>query len=46
MAIHRWTPFQDIHTLQSNLNTFLREVNRSDDESLTSSAFVPPRRYL
>ena len=42
MAIHRWTPFQDIHTLQSNLNTFLREVNRSDDESLTSSAFVPP----
>ena len=42
MAITRWTPFQDMYTLQNSLNSFLREANRSEDESLSSSAFVPP----
>ncbi|MGC1870290.1 MAG: Hsp20/alpha crystallin family protein [Acidobacteriaceae bacterium] len=42
MAITRWTPFQDMYTLQNNLNSLLREVNRGEDESLSSSAFVPP----
>jgi HSP20 family protein len=42
MAITRWTPFQDMYTLQNNLNSFLREMNRGEDEALTSSAFVPP----
>ena len=42
MAITRWTPFQDMYTLQNSLNSFLREVNRGEDESLSSSAFVPP----
>ena len=43
MAITRWTPSQDIYTLQHRLNSIFQEMNRSnDDETLTSSAFVPP----
>ena len=42
MAITRWTPFQDMYTLQNRLNSLLQEVNRGEDEALSSSAFVPP----
>src|SRR6185437_13131163 len=42
MAISRWTPFQDMYALQNSLNSFLREANRGEDESFSSSAFVPP----
>lgn len=43
MAITRWTPFQDMYTLQQRLNSLMHDFNRNtEDESLTSSAFVPP----
>lgn len=42
MAITRWTPFQDMYTLQNRLNSLFQEVNRGEDETLTASAFVPP----
>ncbi len=42
MAIARWTPFQDMYALQNRLNSLLQDVGRSEDETLTSSAFVPP----
>jgi HSP20 family protein len=42
MAITRWTPFQDMYTLQNSLNSLLRDFDRREDESLASSAFVPP----
>lgn len=42
MAISRWSPFQDMYTLQNRLNSFMQEYGRNDDEALTSSAFVPP----
>lgn len=43
MAITRWTPFQDMYTLQNRLHSLLRDFDRGeDDESLASSAFVPP----
>lgn len=42
MAITRWTPFQDIYNLQNRLNSIMQDFNRNDDESLSSSAFVPP----
>ncbi len=42
MAIARWNPFQDVYTLQNRLNSLMQDFNRSDDEALTSSAFVPP----
>jgi|SwirhisoilCB3_FD_contig_51_1744667_length_670_multi_3_in_0_out_0_2 HSP20 family protein len=42
MAIARWSPFQDMYTLQNRLNSLMQDFNRNDDESLTSSAFVPP----
>jgi len=42
MAITRWSPFQDVFTLQNRLNSLLQDFNRNDDETLTSSAFVPP----
>ena len=43
MAITRWSPFQDMYTLQNRLNSLMQDFNRNqDDESLTSSAFVPP----
>lgn len=42
MAITRWSPFQDIYTLQNRLNSLMRDVSRDEDETLTSSAFVPP----
>lgn len=42
MAIARWSPFQDIYALQHRLNSLAQEFNRNDDESLTSSAFMPP----
>ena len=42
MAITRWTPFQDMYTLQNRLSSLLQEANRGEDETLTASAFVPP----
>lgn len=42
MAIARWTPFQDVYALQNRLNSLMQEYNRNEDESLSSSAFVPP----
>ena len=43
MAITRWTPFQDMYALQNRLSSLLREIDdRGGDESLASSAFVPP----
>lgn len=43
MAITRWTPFQDMYTLQNRLNSLFQEMNRgNEDETLASSAFVPP----
>lgn len=43
MAITRWAPFQDMYTLQNRLNSLMRDFNRgTEDESLASSAFVPP----
>jgi HSP20 family protein len=42
MAITRWTPFQDMYTLQNRLHSLLQEANRGEDETLTASAFVPP----
>jgi HSP20 family protein len=42
MAITRWSPFQDIYSLQNRLNTLLQDFNRNDDETLASSSFVPP----
>ena len=42
MAITRWSPFQDVYTLQNRLNSMLQDFNRSDDETLASSSFVPP----
>src|SRR5487761_1259173 len=42
MAITRWTPFQEMYTLQNRLNSLLQDFNRSDDEALASSSFVPP----
>lgn len=42
MAMTRWTPFQDVYALQNRLNSLMQEFNRNEDESLASSAFVPP----
>lgn len=42
MAISRWTPFHDVYALQSRLNSLLQDFNRNEDETLTSSSFVPP----
>lgn len=42
MAVTRWTPFQDMYTLQNRLNSLLQDFNRNDDEALASSSFVPP----
>lgn len=42
MAISRWTPFQDMYALQNRLNSLMEQMNRGEDETLTSSAFVPP----
>lgn len=42
MAITRWSPFQDMYNLQHRLNSLLGDSNRTDDEALTTSAFVPP----
>lgn len=43
MAIARWSPFQDMYTLQHRLNSLVGEFNRNnDEETLTSSAFLPP----
>lgn len=42
MAITRWTPFQDLYTFQNRLNSLMRDFDRGEDESLASSAFVPP----
>lgn len=42
MAITRWTPFQEMYTLQNRLNSLLQDFNRNDDEALASSSFVPP----
>ncbi|MGH9615775.1 MAG: Hsp20/alpha crystallin family protein [Acidobacteriaceae bacterium] len=42
MAISRWTPFQEMYALQNSLNSLLRDSGRAEDESLSSSAFVPP----
>ncbi len=42
MAITRWSPFQDIYTLQNRLNSLMQDFNHNQDESLASSAFVPP----
>ncbi|MHB8303238.1 MAG: Hsp20/alpha crystallin family protein [Acidobacteriaceae bacterium] len=42
MAITRWNPFQEMYTMQNRLNSLLQEMNRSEDETFFSSAFVPP----
>lgn len=42
MAIARWSPFQDMYTLQHRLNSLMQDFNRNDEETLASSAFVPP----
>jgi HSP20 family protein len=42
MAITRWSPFQDMYTLQNRLGSLLQDFNRGEDEALTSSAFLPP----
>jgi HSP20 family protein len=42
MAITRWNPFEDIYALQNRLNSLMQGFTRSEDEPLTTSAFVPP----
>jgi HSP20 family protein len=42
MAITRWSPFEDIYTLQNRLNSLVQGFARNEDESLTTNAFVPP----
>lgn len=42
MAITRWSPFEDIYTLQNRLNSLVQGFSRNEDESLATSAFVPP----
>jgi HSP20 family protein len=42
MAITRWNPFQEMYTMQNRLNSLLQDMSRSEDETLASSAFVPP----
>jgi len=42
MSVTRWSPFQEMYTLQNRLNSLLQDANRTEDEALASSAFVPP----
>lgn len=42
MAITRWSPFQDMYSLQNRLNSLMRDFDQNGDETLSSSAFVPP----
>ncbi len=42
MAITRWSPFEDIYTLQNRLNSLVQGFARNEDETLATNAFVPP----
>ena len=43
MAIIRWTPFQDLATVQDRMNRLFNEFhNRHDDDVMTRGAWVPP----
>jgi HSP20 family protein len=43
MAIIRWTPFQDLATVQERMNRIFNEFhNRRDDDVMTRGAWIPP----
>ena len=43
MAVIRWTPFQDLATVQDRMNRLFNEFhNRHDDDVMTRGAWVPP----
>jgi HSP20 family protein len=43
MAIIRWTPFQDLATVQDRMNRLFHEFHsRQEDDVMTRGAWVPP----
>jgi HSP20 family protein len=42
MRITRWTPYNELNTLQSTLNRVFQDYGRGSDELMTSGTFVPP----
>ena len=43
MAVIRWTPFQDLATVQDRMNRLFSEFHhRHDDDVMTRGAWVPP----
>ena len=41
MPIIRWDPFREVNSLQSRVNSLLRDLN-GENESVTAAGFVPP----
>jgi HSP20 family protein len=42
MAITRWDPFRDVLTLQNRLNSLFQDYGRSENDLVSTAAFVPP----
>jgi len=42
MRITRWTPYNELNSLQSTLNRVFQDFGRGSDELMTSGTFVPP----